>query len=39
MIGISGGEFGVQGHVTAYNLDGRQAGLARLLDRAGRPRS
>ena len=33
-----GGEFGVRGHVTAYNINGRQAGLAGLLDRARRPR-
>ena len=35
-VGISGGEFGVRGWLAAYNLSGRQAGLARLLDRARR---
>ena len=29
LIGISGGEFGVQCHVTAYDIKSRQAGLAR----------
>ena len=36
-VGISGGEFGVRGHLTAYNISRRQAGLARLLDRSRRP--
>ena len=36
LIGISGGEFGVQCHVTAYDHEVRQAGLAGLLQRAGR---
>ena len=36
IVGISGGEYGVHGHVTAYNIAGRLAGVARLLDRAGR---
>ena len=37
LIGISGGEFGVQCHVTAYDLKIRQAGMARVFRRAGRP--
>ena len=37
LIGISGGEFGVQCHVTAYDLKIGQAGLARVLRRTGRP--
>ena len=32
IVGISGGEFGVQCHVTAYEHQDRQAGLARLFD-------
>ena len=35
IVGISGAEFGVRGHVTAYDIADRQAGLARLFDRAG----
>ena len=31
-VGVSGGEFGVRGWLAAYNTQGRQAGLARLLD-------
>ena len=33
MIGISGGEFGVRGHLTAYDIKDRQASLAGLVDR------
>ncbi len=36
IVGISGGEFGVRGHVTAYDMNDGQAGLARLFDRARR---
>ena len=36
LIGVSGGEFGVRGWVSAYNIKRRQAGLARLFRRAGR---
>ena len=35
LIGVSGGEFGVRGWVSAYEHQGRQAGLARLFRRAG----
>ncbi len=35
LIGVSGGEFGVRGWVSAYNIVGRQARLARLLDGSG----
>ena len=35
LIGISGGEFGVRGSIDCVQHQGRQAGLARLFDRAG----
>jgi hypothetical protein len=35
IVGISGGEFGVRGHVTAYSIETGER-LARLLDRPGR---
>ena len=34
LVGISGGEFGVRGSVTAYDIKTGQAGVARLLDGA-----
>ena len=37
MVGISGGEFGVQWPRDRLRHQDRQAGLARLLDRSGRP--
>ena len=35
-VGIAGGEFGVRGHITAYDVKDRQAGVARLFDGPGR---
>ena len=36
LVGTSGGEFGVRGHVTAYDISDRQAGLAWLFHGSGR---
>ena len=36
IVGISGGEFGVRGSIDRLQSQGRQAGLARLFDRARR---
>ena len=36
LVGISGGEFGVQCHVTAYDVKDGKMALARLLGRTGR---
>ncbi len=34
LIGISGGEFGVRGHVTAYNLKDGSVAWTGILDRS-----
>ena len=36
LVGISGGEFGVRGHITAYDIKNGKHGLARLFDGPGR---
>src|SRR5262249_61851347 len=39
IVGISGGEFGVRGSVTAYNIkDGKGEGRACVIDAPARPR-